>query len=410
LAAPGPTLSIVLPALDEEAAIGDTIARCLAARARIVAESPVTAVEILVVSDGSRDRTEAVACGFPEVTVLGFDRNRGYGAALKAGFAHAAGEWLAFLDADGTCDPACLAALCRALADEGADLAIGSRLGPGTGMPRLRRLGNALFAGLLGLLSGTRVRDIASGVRVLRRAALAALDPLPDGLHYTPAMTARALLEGRLALVEVPVPYGARIGQSKLSVVRDGFRFLVSIARTAAIHRPARVLLLAAAALAVGAGAVGIGPAWYWLRHGRLEEWMIYRVLLALLFGTGVALLASAAVVAEQIASIAHGRPAAVGGVTGLLRRGLSRRAALATAAALGAAAVAICLPGLVEYATSGEVSMHWSRAMLSSLLVVLAMALGTAVFLSETIDLMRAARAAPGALPPPDRVRPGAV
>jgi hypothetical protein len=403
------TLSIVLPALDEEAAIGDTIARCLAARAAIVAAGPVAAVEVVVVSDGSRDRTEAIACGFPEVTVLAFDHNRGYGAALKAGFAHARGEWLAFLDADGTCDPACLAALCRALADAGADLAIGSRLGPGTGMPWLRRLGNVGFAALLGLLSRTRVRDVASGVRVLRRSALPALGPLPDGLHYTPAMTARAVLEGRLALVEVPVPYGARLGESKLSLVRDGLRFAVSILRTAAIHRPARVLLLAAAALALAALALGLGPSAYWLRHGRLEETMIHRVLLALLCGTGVALLAPAAALAEQIAAIAHGRPPARTGLTGLLRRALSRRAALAAATALGAAAVAISLPGLLEVASGSAVTMHWSRAMLSSLLVVLAMALGTAVFLSETIDWIRAARAAPAALATPDRVRPGA-
>jgi hypothetical protein len=276
-------------------------------------------------------------------------------------------------------------------------------------MPRVRRLGNTLFAWMLGLLSRKRVADTASGMRVIRRAALPSLDPLPDGLHYTPAMTARALLEGKLVLAEVPMPYAERIGESKLSVARDGVRFLVSIVRAAAIYRPARMLLLAAGALALGALAVGAGPSLFWLRHARLEEWMIYRILLALLLGTGVALLASAAVVADQIASIAHGRPAAVTGVTGLLRRGLGRRAALGAAAGLVLAAVVLCLPGIVQYAGSGEVTMHWSRAVLASLLAVVAMALGTTVFLSETIDLIRAARAAPETLRPPDRIRPGA-
>jgi hypothetical protein len=405
---PGPTLSIVIPALDEEEAIADTIKRCLAARAAIVAESPVAEVEVLVVNDGSSDRTEEIARGFSEVTVLGYDRNRGYGAAIKSGFAHARGEWLAFLDADGTCDPRFFAPLCRALEEQGADLALGSRMGPGSEMPWVRALGNMLFAAMLGLLSRTRVRDTASGMRVLRRAALPSLEPLPDGLHYTPAMTARALLEGKLKLVELPMPYSERIGESKLRLARDGVRFLVSIARAAAIYRPARPLLLAAGVLAAGAALVGAGPSLYWLRHGQLEESMIYRILLALLLGSGTALLASAAVVADQIASIAHGRPAARVGMTGLLRRGLGRRGALGAAALLVALAVAVCWPGIVEYATRGAVEMHWSRVTLSSLLVVVSLALTTTVFLSETIDLIRAQREQGPAAPAPDRIRPG--
>lgn len=402
-------LSVVIPALDEEEAIGSTVERCLAARAEIVAASPVEDVEVIVVSDGSTDRTEAIARSFPEVTVLGFDRNRGYGAAIKSGFAAGRGDWVSFLDADGTCDPRFLAVLCRALEEQGADLALGSRMGPESEMPRVRALGNAIFAWMLGVLSRQRIRDTASGMRVIRREALPLMDPLPDGLHYTPAMTARVLLEGRLRLVEVPMPYAERIGESKLSVARDGVRFLVSIVRAAAIYRPARPLLLLAAVLGVAALLVGGGPLVHWLRHRSLEEWMIYRVLLAQLLGTGVALLASSAVVADQIASIAHGRPAAVAGVTGWLRVAFGRRAALATALALGLGTVALCWPGLVEYAATGHVQMHWSRAALGALLVVVAMALATTAFLSETIDLIRAQRSAAEALPPPDRVRPGA-
>jgi hypothetical protein len=402
-----PVLSIVVPALNEEEAIGGTLERCLAARPRIVAESPVSDVEVIAVNDGSTDRTEEIARALPDVTVLGFDRNRGYGAAIKTGFAHARGDWVAFLDADGTCDPVFFATLCRALDEEKADLALGSRMGPHSEMPWIRSVGNTLFAWMLGLLSRTPVRDTASGMRVIRRDALPALEPLPDGLHYTPAMTARALLEGRLKLVEVPMPYAERVGESKLSVARDGVRFLVSIMRAAVIYRPARPMLLVAVALAVGAAAVGLGPFVHWLRQGRLEEWMIYRTLLALLLGTGSALVASAAVVADQIASIAHGRPATTAGVTGALRRGLGRRGALVAAGLLVVAAVAICWEGIVQYATHGAVLMHWSRAMLSSLLVVLATALATTVVLSETIDLIRAQRTPGGALTPPDRVRP---
>lgn len=408
MAEAGPTLSIVIPALDEEQAIAATIERCLAARDHIVAESAAAAVEIIVVNDGSTDRTEEIARGYEQVTVLGFDHNRGYGAAIKSGFAAARGDWVGFLDADGTCDPAFFADLCRALVAHDADVALGSRMGPDSEMPFVRTLGNTLFALALGVLSRQRIGDTASGMRVIRRAVLPDLDPLPDGLHYTPAMTARVLLEGKLRLVEEPMPYAERIGRSKLSVVRDGLRFLVSIVRTAAIYRPARPLLLAGGVFALGAIALGSGPSLFWLRHGRLEEWMIYRILAALLLGTGTALFASAAVVAEQVASIAHGRPVAHGGLTGFASRLVGRRAAIATAVLLLGAAVAVCWSGIIEYVTSGEVEMHWSRVVLSSLLTVLALTLGTTLFLTDAIDLIRAQRAAREPLPPPDRVREG--
>ena len=223
------TLSIIIPALDEQAAIGETIRRCLAARDGILAECGVDAIEIIVVSDGSTDATETIACGFADVKVLAFDMNRGYGAALKCGFEHAQGELLSFLDADGTCDPRDLARLVTAVDTDRADVVLGSRMGADSEMPGVRRIGNLLFAWILGLLSDRRLDDTASGMRVIRRDALSDLYPLPNGLHFTPAMSARALLEGRLTLTEVPVPYAERIGRSKLSVVKDGLRFLAAI-------------------------------------------------------------------------------------------------------------------------------------------------------------------------------------
>ena len=107
-------LTIVIPALNEEQAIGSIIERCLAARPAIVAHSPVDEVQIIVVSDGSTDRTARIAAGYEDISVIVFERNRGYGAAIKKGFQEGSGELVGFLDADGTCggpdrrDPASL--------------------------------------------------------------------------------------------------------------------------------------------------------------------------------------------------------------------------------------------------------------------------------------------------------------
>ena len=402
-------LSIVIPALDEEAAIGETVSRCLAAREHLCAAAGLDSVEVIVVSDGSTDRTEEIARGFPDVTVLAFDRNRGYGAAIKCGFAYAGGDLLGFLDADGTCDPRFFADLCGALEKDHADIALGSRMGAGSEMPLVRTAGNLVFAFLLGMLARRTVQDTASGMRVLRRSALADLYPLPDGLHFTPAMSARVLLEAKLRLVEVPMPYAERVGRSKLSVLRDGVRFLRSIVQAAVTYRPARPLLIAAAALALAAGALGAAPVWLWLRERHLEEWMIYRILLAWLLAVASALVVCAAAVADRIATLAHERPLARTGATWLLGRLFTRRARWLGSGALLALALATTWPGIEQWAATGEVTMHWSRAVLGSLLVVLFVALGTTTFTLNMLELIETQRRPEDRPAPPDRIRPGA-
>ena len=86
------SLTIVIPALDEQEAIGSTVERCLAPRRHIREAGSVDEVEVIVVSDGSTDRTEEIARGYEEVAVLTFARNRGYGAAIKAGFDYGSGS------------------------------------------------------------------------------------------------------------------------------------------------------------------------------------------------------------------------------------------------------------------------------------------------------------------------------
>jgi hypothetical protein len=75
-----------------------------------------------------------------------------------------------------------------------------------------------MFAVLLSLVSNSRVRDTASGMRVIRRTSLPEIMPLPDGLHFTPAMSARAILHPELKIHEIDMPYKERDGESKLKV------------------------------------------------------------------------------------------------------------------------------------------------------------------------------------------------
>jgi len=263
-------LLIAIPALNEDASIASTIERCLASAPRIVAETAVTDVEVTVVSDGSTDRTVEFASAYRDrIGLIVFEKNRGYGAAIKEAWRKSDADLLAFLDADGTCDPNFFVPLCNAVLADGVAVSLGCRRNSESEMPLLRRLGNALFAVLLSTLSSNKVRDTASGMRVVRREALPQLYPLPDGLHFTPAMSARVMLSNDLRLVELDVPYHEREGESKLRAGKDGIRFLRVILKTAVLFRPYRLLGLAAVPFLAAAVALLALPAIDWVRDGQ---------------------------------------------------------------------------------------------------------------------------------------------
>jgi hypothetical protein len=234
------TLSVVIPAYNEEDGIKEIADRVLSVADKLL-DVGVDKLELLIVDDGSKDRTADVAGRIEGVQLIRHPINRGYGAALKTGFSHASGELIGFLDADGTYPPEHFPALCvHAL--NGADLVIGSRMsGADSEMPLTRRIGNIFFATLLSLVGRKRVTDSASGMRVFKREILERIYPLPNGLNLTPVMSTRAIHEG-IDIYEVPIPYSERIGRSKLSVVRDGRIFLQSMIWTVLTYNPVRIL------------------------------------------------------------------------------------------------------------------------------------------------------------------------
>ena len=98
------TLSIVIPAYNEENGITAIIDRVLSIRPKLPAVG-IDSMELIVVDDGSRDRTAEIVGNNSDVRLIRHAKNGGYGAALKTGFAAATGEWVGFLDADGTYPP-----------------------------------------------------------------------------------------------------------------------------------------------------------------------------------------------------------------------------------------------------------------------------------------------------------------
>lgn len=238
------TLTVVIPAYNEEDGINEIVQRVLSTRDALK-KVHIDELELLVVDDGSKDATRDIMHAIEQqehgVRLICHKQNRGYGAALKTGFGLAKGELIGFLDADGTYPPEYFPQLCTA-ALNGSDIVVGSRMaGAETQMPLTRKIGNLFFATLLSIIGPQRVTDSASGMRVFKRTILDRIYPLPDGLNLTPVMSTRAVHEG-ITISEIPIPYSERLGRSKLSVVHDGSLFLRSMLWTALTYNPVRIL------------------------------------------------------------------------------------------------------------------------------------------------------------------------
>src|SRR5262245_15467761 len=168
----GRTISLVIPAFNEEAGIAAAIAEADDALARVGDE-----YEILIIDDGSRDRTFDIASEAartrPSVRVIRHDINRGYGAALRTGFEAARGERVAFTDADCQFDLTDLAELVP-IADE-VPVVVGYRVARQD--PWRRRFLSRGYNLLTRTLLGTRVRDCDCALKVFRRDALHHLLP-----------------------------------------------------------------------------------------------------------------------------------------------------------------------------------------------------------------------------------------
>jgi len=383
-------LSIIIPALNEEEAIRGTINRCLSARNEIKSEAGLEHVEIIVINDGSTDLTAEIAQSFANITLINLEANKGYGAAIKHGFSIASGDLLGFLDGDGTCEPRFFVSLCKTLIETSSDIVTGSRMHNKSKMPRIRRMGNLFYAKLMSALAGCKVQDTASGMRVIRKPILHELYPLPDGLHFTPAMTCRALLKDSIKFMEIEMPYSERQGISKLSIFRDGLRFLLAITEISLTYRPLKYFGGAGLFLFAIALFYAIGPLHSKLIYNILPESAIYRLLtINTLILAGLTLI-SVGIVAERIAvSLNNTNARTYTGFESILLELFSIHKMLVTGPLLILSGILLNTGPIVDYLTTLHISYHWGYISTGALLVLTGLqlfALGVFERLIETV------------------------
>jgi glycosyltransferase involved in cell wall biosynthesis len=230
-------LSVVVPAYNEEAGIGPVLDGI-----RQTMEGTKLDYEILVVDDGSQDGTAAVA-EEREVRIVRHHENRGYGAALKTGIRHAAYDLIAITDADGTYPHERLPDLVFPALEGGYDMVVGVRTGAQVHIPLARRPAKWALNRLANYLSGQKIPDLNSGMRVFRRdVALSFFRLLPSGFSFTTTLTL-ALLTNDYNVANVPINYHPRTGRSKIRPIRDTINFFSLVVRVVLSFRPLRVFV-----------------------------------------------------------------------------------------------------------------------------------------------------------------------
>jgi glycosyltransferase involved in cell wall biosynthesis len=278
------SVSVVIPALNEEDGIGDVVSHLRGAAPWL---------EILVVDDGSNDATSARAAA-AGAHVIRHPYTKGNGASVKTGIRTATGEYVLIVDGDGQHAPADARALTDRLGE--FDLVIGAR-SAATQATAARRRGNAALNWLASYLTDRPIPDLTSGFRAARRDCLREfLHLLPNGFS-TPTTTTLAFLKAGYNVTFVPIDARRRQGRSKIRFARDGATFFLILLKVVTIFSPLRIFVpISALGLAVGLlyGAVNFAVA------GRVPNGSV----LLLLFSVMVFL---AGLISEQIATMRFG-------------------------------------------------------------------------------------------------------
>jgi len=232
---PGPGLSVVIPAYNEEEAVSGVVDRVQAALAKSGLPH-----EIIVVDDGSEDRTAQVLEG-KAVRLLQHGVNRGYGAALKTGIRAARYRHVAILDADGTYEEEAILRLMEHMTD--FDMVVGARTDGLDNIPPARRPAKWALGRLADFLAETRIPDLNSGFRIFdKEIAEEFFQILPSKFSFTTTIT-MAMLTNGYSVKFVPTNYRKRKGDSKIRPVRDTVNFFSLLVRTAVYFAPLKVFM-----------------------------------------------------------------------------------------------------------------------------------------------------------------------
>jgi glycosyltransferase involved in cell wall biosynthesis len=278
-------VSIIMPAFNEEKAIVSVIAGLKGLN---------VADEIIVVDDCSNDKTAEVAAK-AGARVIRHPYNKGNGAAIKTGIRNANGDVIVMMDSDGQHDPADVPKLLAPIGEY--DMVVGARVKNEKGSVH-RNFANRVYNALATYLCGVKILDLTSGFRAIKRSvAKQFVYLLPNKFSYPTTITMALIRAGHNVKYEALTMH-RRIGKSKISIFKDGFRFFIIMFRIISLFKPMKVFLPASILFTV------LGLANYIHTFIRYHHFTNMSALL-IIAGMNVFLLG---LIAEQISQLRYDR------------------------------------------------------------------------------------------------------
>lgn len=267
-------LTIVIPAFNEAQAIGSVLDRLQTSCADFVQE-------IIVVDDGSRDQTAHIAEKAGAYAIR-HKQNKGYGASLKTGIRHAQTEFILTMDADGQHRVEDVSGLWELA--ETSDMVVGQRTSL-IHSPLWRMPGKWLLWSMANYLTGRKIPDLNSGLRLIRRdVALRYLHLCPSGFSFSTTIT-MALLSRGYSVAYVPIQVEKRVGKSTVSIT-TGLDTIILILRVASLFNPLRIFV--PSSLLIGLTGLVWGIPFALAGRGVSVGAMLAIVTAILLFGLGL--------------------------------------------------------------------------------------------------------------------------
>jgi len=235
-------ISLVIPAFNEEDGILETIAEAKAVLARL---EGVSEWEIVIVNDGSTDRTAETLVGQERVRVITHPHNAGYGRSLKSGITAARYDTIVITDADLTYPIESLPDLLE-MYGKGFDMVVAARTGEEYRGSLIKAPLRSVLKWLVEFTSGREIPDINSGLRIFNKAAcMSYFSHLCDTFSFTTSMTLSYMMTGRF-VGYFRIPYRERKGKTKVKLFRDALRTLQYIIQASVYYNPLKIFTLLA--------------------------------------------------------------------------------------------------------------------------------------------------------------------
>ncbi len=229
-------ISFIVPVYNEEKCAGQFLETLYSS----LAKSEVD-FEIVVVDDGSTDRSLEIISQVPHIKVLKNDENRGYGSAIKTGILAAKFDKILIIDADGTYPIEKISKLIEE--SDNYDMVVGARIGQKVHQSLLKKIAKWPVNQLANYLVGFKITDLNSGFRIFKKdIALKYFRLLPNGFSFTTNITL-AFLSSGYTVKYIPIDYFKRIGKSKVRPVKDALNYFVLVMRMILFYNPLKIFI-----------------------------------------------------------------------------------------------------------------------------------------------------------------------